>query len=343
MTSQKFLSVSTFEVRKFAVVADKGIRAELYKEATIILTLRVVPLPGQAPKLKLVHCFSAGIDHMMKFPLYTDSNVSFTTGSGVHAPQIAEHIFMVLLALTHHFPPMLSSQTASKWGGHKANGSHFKAVHDLLGNTMLILGYGAIGRQTARVAKSFGIKVLAYTADPKDTPQSRKDTRFIVEGTGDVDGTLPDEWISGLSVEERRGFLARDDIDCVVVSMPLTKSTKHFLGKEELALLGKPRRKTGMGAYIINIGRGGIIDHDALTEALKSGGIAGAALDVTEPEPLPSESELWKMSNVIITPHISGLASMNTYDRALEVLMWNLERLADGRQLVNEVSREKGY
>ena len=318
-------------------------RTELYKEATIIITLRAVPLPGQAPKLKLVHCFSAGIDHMMKSPLYTDSNVSFTTGSGVRAPQVAEHIFMVLLAMTHHFPPMLSSQAASRWGGHKASDSHFNVVHDLFGNTVLILGYGAIGRQTARVAKSFGMKVLAYTANPKNTPESRKDTKFYVQGTGDADGTLPDEWISGPSVEERRGFLARDDIDCVVISMPLTKNTKHFLGKEELALLGKPRRKTGRGAYIINIGRGGIIDHGALTEALKSGGIAGAALDVTEPEPLPSESELWKMSNVIITPHISGAGYMNNYDRALEILMWNLERLAGGRQLVNEVSREKGY
>jgi phosphoglycerate dehydrogenase-like enzyme len=280
---------------------------------------------------------------MMEFPLYTDSNVSFTTVSGIHAPQIAEHVFMVLLAMTHHFPPMLSSQAASRWGGHKASDSYFNIVHDLLGKTMLILGYGAIGRQTARVAKSFGMKVLAYTANPKNTLESRKDTKFNVEGLGDVDGALPDEWISGLSVEERRGFLARDDIDCVVISMPLTKNTKHFLGKEEFALLGKPRRKTAMGAYIINIGRGGIIDHDALTEALKSGGIVGAALDVTEPEPLPSESELWKMSNVIITPHVGGVGTISSYDRALEILMWNLERLADGRQLVNEVSREKGY
>lgn len=271
----------------------------------------------------------------------------FTTSSGIHAPQITEHVLGTLLALTHHIPQLLEWQRESRWGSHSAAGGYFGTVHDLAQKTIGILGYGAIGRQVGRVAKALGMRVLAYTASPKDTPESRRDESYIVPGTGDLEGTVPDAWFHGLDAVSRRAFLAQG-IDVLLVAVPLTPQTLGFLGKEEIEILGRPRPGTGRGAYVVNIARGPIVDHEALIEGLKKGlepglgGLAGASLDVTDPEPLPSSSELWGMKNVIVTPHVSGVGSQYM-ERCLEVLEINLKRLDAGEKLVNEVRREKGY
>jgi len=185
------------------------------------------------------------------------------------------------------------------------------------------------------------MRVLAFTATPKPTPESRRDNGYIVPHTGDAEGVLPDAWYSGLDAGSRRRFLA-EGIDVLIISVPLTDETRHFLGKEEFEILGRPRPETGTGAYVVNIARGGIVNQDALIEALKAGGLAGASLDVTEHEPLPQESELWDMENVVITPHVSGVGS-EYKERCLEVLEMNLRRMERGEKLVNVVRRERGY
>ncbi|KAF8535390.1 hypothetical protein BDD12DRAFT_855534 [Trichophaea hybrida] len=320
---------------------DVDVPLELYEKATILLTMKTLPLPEQAPNLKLVHLFSSGIDHIVHHPLYTSSHIPITTSSGIHAPQITEHIFCTLLSLTHHIPLLLSWQRQHHWGSHSTSGGYFSTIHDLCGKTLGILGYGSIGRQAGRVGKALGMKVLAYTATPKPTAEERRDRGYIVPNTGDKKGEIPDGWFSGLDAGSRRRFLG-EGIDVLVVSVPLTDETRHFLGKEEFDILSRPRPETGKGAYVVNIARGAIIDQEALVEVLKGGGLAGVSLDVTEPEPLEEESELWDMENVIITPHVSGVGS-EYKERCLEVLEMNLGRMERGEKLVNVVKRGRGY
>jgi phosphoglycerate dehydrogenase-like enzyme len=218
-------------------------------------------------------------------------------------------------------------------------------VHNLVGARLGVLGYGSIGRQVARLGSALGMAVIAYTASPRPTPDSRRDRGFIVPGTGDPTGELPVEWFSGVGREPLHAFLAAD-LDVLVVSVPLTEATRGLLGADEFAILAR------RNAFVTNISRGGILDQDALIEALRAyvadgdgdtrRGLKGAALDVTSPEPLPRESPLWDAPNCIVTPHISGLGT-EYLDRSLQVLEVNLERRERGVELINVVDRKKGY
>lgn len=193
-----------------------------------------------------------------------------------------------------------------------------------------------------------GMDVIAYTASPRTTPESKHDRGFIVPGTGDPDGSIPSAWYSGMDKESLHDFL-KQDIDLLLISVPLTKETTHFIAEPELEILGK------RNAFISNISRGQIIKQPDLLTALKTykdndpldggdggGGIRGAALDVTDPEPLPEDDPLWDAPNCIITPHISGLGSAYV-DRAFQVLEVNLDRRENGEKLINVVDRKKGY
>lgn len=180
--------------------------------------------------------------------------------------------------------------------------------------------------------------VIAYTASPKDTPEKKKDNGFIVPGTGDVDGSLPSAWYSGLDKKSLHNFLSQD-IDILLVSVPLTNDTRHFLSTEEFKKLSQNGKRP---AFVSNIARGAIIDQPALIQALQDDTLAGAALDVTDPEPLPEDSELWGLKNVIVTPHISGVGSAYT-ERAFQILEVQLDHRQKGKPLINVVNRERGY
>lgn len=180
--------------------------------------------------------------------------------------------------------------------------------------------------------------VIAYTATPKDSAESKKDHGFIVPNTGDPDGSIPSAWYSGLDKPSLHNFFSQD-IDLLLISVPLTTDTHHMLSTEEFKVLSKNGKKP---AFVTNIARGPIVDHDALLSALKDGTLAGASLDVTEPEPLPSDSELWDMDNVIITPHISGVGTSYN-DRAFQLFEQQLERRKNGEKLLNVVQRKRGY
>lgn len=181
--------------------------------------------------------------------------------------------------------------------------------------------------------------MLAYTASPRKTPESKKDRGYIVPGTGDPDGVIPSEWYSGLDKASLHTFL-KQDIDILLVSVPLTPETRHFIAAEEFEILGKKN------AFVVNIARGAILQQDDLIAAVKKpqseGGLRGAALDVTDPEPLPADSELWDLHNVAITPHVSGLGTLYA-QRSFAILERNLTNLENGDKLINEVSRRKGY
>jgi phosphoglycerate dehydrogenase-like enzyme len=198
-----------------------------------------------------------------------------------------------------------------------------------------ILGYGAIGRQCARVAKAFGMDVIVYTMREKSTPEARKDDSYNVPGTGDPDGLIPSQWYSGTGKEELNEFL-RKDIDLLVICLPLTSSTTGMIGKEQFQILSK--KKT----FISNIARGPIIDTKDFVDALESGSIKGAAVDVTDPEPLPKEHPLWKSPNIFVSPHVSWYSSGHG-QRLLGILELNLGKLSEGNSFVNLVDKDLGF
>lgn len=196
-----------------------------------------------------------------------------------------------------------------------------------------ILGYGCIGRQVARVGKAFGMQVLAFTLHERPTLESKKDDSFTEPGLGDPEGQFPSAWYHG--TEQLNDFLGAD-LDLLVITLPLTSLTRGLLSRNQFEVLSKKQ------AFVCNVGRGPIIDTDSLIEALEQGKIRGAALDVTDPEPLPEDHPLWKAPNVIITPHCSGNSS-HYYERVLKILSYNLRRLSQGLPLVNKVDRVLRY
>lgn len=323
--------------------------AEIYKDVTILFTLSALPhSPEACPNLKLIHISSAGTNHIANSSIYKDTLIPLTTSSGIHGPQIAEWVILTALAHSHRYSLLHTWQREHQWG-QSAHTKELQALRDKAGQRLGVLGYGSIGRQVARVARGMGMKVIAYTASPRTTPESKHDKGFIVPGTGDPDGSIPEAWFSGLDKASRRNFLAQD-IDHLLISVPLTKETTRFIGAEEFAILGRKKN-----AFISNISRGQIVVQSELIAALKAYkdndplhggdggcGLRGAALDVADPEPLPKDSPLWDAPNCIITPHISGLGE-SYVDRSFQVLEVNLDRRENGQEMINVVDRKRGY
>lgn len=178
--------------------------------------------------------------------------------------------------------------------------------------------------------------VHAYTLHPRPTPKSRRDDSYSPEGLGDPEGEFPSKWFSGGSKAEIHAFLD-SDLDLLVIATPLTAKTRNLIAKPEFQILSRKR------TFVTNIARGPIVNTGDLIEALNTGAIQGAALDVTDPEPLPDGHPLWSAKNVTITPHISA-ASAAYYQRLLDIFRLNLERLSQGRgELINRVNRKEGY
>lgn len=250
---------------------------------------------------------------------------------------------MMMLVSNRNYNELHDAQKEHKWGGGQNQGSAFTKLSDNLGKRVAILGYGSIGRQVARIAKAMGMDVIAYTASPRDTKERRKDDGFIVPGSGgDPDGSIPSQWFSGTDKESLHKFLAQD-IDYLVIGVPLTEKTKYMLGKEEFEVLGKHH------TYVINIARGDVLVQDELIASLElfesskgEQGIRGAAVDVTSPEPLPQDAKLWDAPNIIVTSHISGI-SKDYIGRCFQILEENVDRYMAGKRLLNVVDRARGY
>lgn len=175
--------------------------------------------------------------------------------------------------------------------------------------------------------------VYAFTLHERPTAESRKDDSFTEPGLGDPEGQFPSKWFFG--TDQLNDFLA-SNLDLLVITLPLTSLTQGMISSKQFEILSKKK------AFVSNVGRGPIIDTDALIEALKKDQIRGAALDVTDPEPLPQDHALWKFENVTITPHCSG--NSNHYnERVLKILSYNLGRLTRGEDVVNKVDRVLRY
>ncbi|KAF2739287.1 hypothetical protein EJ04DRAFT_531930 [Polyplosphaeria fusca] len=326
-----------YDLHYYETKADRGkiqLPEEVYKDVVILATLNWVPQSASlVPSLELVQFYSAGLNHLPDKSIYKDSEIPLATASGVHGPQIAEWVVMMNLVHSHDYTRFYDAQKRKEWLGFGGLN-----MRDQVGQRVGILGYGSIGRQVARVAKAMGSDVLAYTASPRHTPESRRDDGFIVPGTGDPDGSIPSKWYSGLDKESLHDFL-KQELDLLVICVPLTKDTTHLLSSDEFAVLEK---SNPLGTYVVNIARGAIIDQPVLVKALETKQIRGAALDVTDPEPLPQNDPLWTAPNVLITPHVSGSTTVYV-ERAFQILHENLRRRRDGKKFVNLVDRKRGY
>lgn len=175
--------------------------------------------------------------------------------------------------------------------------------------------------------------VHAYTLHERPTPESRREEGFTEPGLGDPAGEFPSKWYHGK--DQLHGFLA-SDLDLLVITLPQTRQTVKMIGKAEFDILSK--KKT----FLSNVGRGAVVDTDALIAALDAEQLRGAALDVTEPEPLNEDSKLWGYKNVVITPHCAG-NSNHFNERTFKILAYNIERRAKGEDVVNKVNKALGY
>ena len=277
----------------------------------------------KAPNLKWVQFLSAGADHVMKGELKARSNVLITNASGIHSTPIAEYTIGSMMAWSHGFHVTMRAQMRREW---KRNWDFMDSVDSLRGKTLGVIGYGSIGRETARIGQALGMTVLALKRNPND----RRDTGWNPPGVGDPEGTIPARWYGP---EGRKDILRESDF--ITVTLPATAATSRFIGRDEIAVM-KPN------AYIVNIGRGDVIDQNALIDALREKLIGGAGLDVFEREPLEPESALWDLENTILTPHMSG--SFKGYNSACcELFAQNLERFVASKPLMNLVDRALGY
>ncbi|MGE7603627.1 D-2-hydroxyacid dehydrogenase [Peribacillus sp. NPDC097675] len=255
--------------------------------------------------LKWIQTWSAGVNAL---PLDTleKANVQVTTANGVHAYPISETIFALLLAFTRKIDTYVKQQQKKIW-------HHAQMKEEIHNKTIGIIGVGKIGKETAKIAKAFGMTVLGIR-------HSGRSEEFV------------DEMFTQSQLED---FLPR--CDYVIVTLPLTSKTRYMFGTNEFNLM-KP------SAFFLNIGRGSIVIQHELIQALEDQQIAGAGLDVFETEPLPANSPLWQMDNVIITPHTSG--NTEFYDQRLieDIFIPNLENHLLGKKPeINLLNYKKGY
>jgi phosphoglycerate dehydrogenase-like enzyme len=295
---------------------------DILPEVEVLYTSIVLPDPEDVPKLKWVQSDYAGIDHIAGHSI-VNSEVKVTTLSGVTASVISEYVLMSILSLGHKLPLMMADKSAKEWVDE--GWRRFEPL-ELRDSTVGIVGYGSIGRQVAQACKAMGAGVLVVKRDLKNL----QDDGFRLEGTGDPEAELADR----IYPPEAIGSMS-ELCDFLVVTLPLTKDTRGLIDEKVFDRIRE-------GSYLIDVSRGGVVDHGALVEALNDGKLAGAALDVFPVEPLPSSSPLWEMESVILSPHISG-STVRYRELALELFVENMQRYLSDQPLLNKFVVERGY
>jgi phosphoglycerate dehydrogenase-like enzyme len=261
-------------------------------------------------RLRWVQAPAAGVGHILS-PELTASRIVLTSARGVRARAIAEHVMLMALALARQLPLVVQRQKEHVWALDEIEAAG--RIKTLRGRQMGIVGLGSIGSEVAGVAAAFGMRVVA----------SRRRTN----------APLPQGVAAVIPPERLPDLLASSDV--VVLAAALTPDTRLLINRESLAHV-KP------GALLINIGRGRLIDDDAVIEALRRGALGGAALDVFTREPLDPASPYWDLPNVIVTPHISG-AMEDYWTPLVGLFSENLRRFEQGEPLINVVDKTAGY
>lgn len=298
------------------------VTAVLTPETEVLYTFHTTFDPADYPALRWVQFHSAGINHVLDTPLM-GCEVAVTTASGIHAPRIGEYVLASMLTFTYRVTSMLHYQRHAEWPTDRFN---IFVGPELRGQTVGLVGYGSLGREVARLAKGLDMRVLAS----KRHPESMVDEGYCLPGIGDVAGVLPDSVYGPHRLHE----MLRQ-CDFVVLAAPLTPETHHMI--DEAALRAMPSH-----TYLVNVARGGLVDEPVLVRALREGWIAGASLDVFEEEPLPADSPLWALDNVILSPHVAG-PSPTYNERATDLFALNLGHYVAKEPLLNLVDKARGY
>lgn len=262
-----------------------------------------------AKKLRWVQSFSAGVERQLFLSgntLMRDSAIVLTNNRIVEGPELADHALAMLLTLTRQLPRFMSNQAQETW---QANNQGMRVLKD---KTAIVIGVGGAGFNIATRAWAFGMSVIGV--DPEDHPFTPIIRKYVKPDQ--LDEVLP-------------------EADVVFVSAPHTEQSHRMIGKKQFELMKQ-------GSYFIAVSRGGLYELDALVKALDSKRLAGAGVDVTDPEPLPKGHPLWKFDNAIITPHVAGRSDEDNA-RMVGSARENIKRFAAGKPLINVVDKRKGY
>jgi D-2-hydroxyacid dehydrogenase (NADP+) len=297
---------------KVVRITDNNAIAEEIRDAEVAFASSIRPEQFQAARnLRWINSPSAAV-HQFLFPELVNSDVLLTNGRHVHGPVVAEHVIALIFALAKNIPAAVRFQQKHVWG-QEISWLAGQRPRELAGATLGLVGLGSIGRAVANHAAALGMKAIAARQHPENAkPES-------------VHEVLPSSRLNEL--------LSRSDY--VVLAAPVTQSTQKMIGQQQLAEM-KP------DAFLINVGRGSLIDEPALAEALRNHKIAGAALDVFEKEPLPADSPLWDLENLLITPHTAGMTE-KLWERQYALFSENLRRYLSSQPLLALVDKQSGY
>jgi D-2-hydroxyacid dehydrogenase (NADP+) len=290
-------------------VTDKNIMEEIVDADACVCEIKPEQVRA-GKKLKWVQSYAAGMERLMP-PLSTsnelrESNIILTNNQIVEGIELADHAFAMLLFNTREIYNMVNQRQKELWQPRPYNGI------ELRGQTAVIIGVGGAGTQIAFRAWAFGMNVIGV--DPEDIPIMPIISKVV----------KPDQLNEVLP-----------QADVVFVSAPDTRESHKMMGPAQFELMKK-------GSYFICVSRGGLYDINALVKALDSKRLAGAGVDVTDPEPLPKGHPLWKFDNVVITPHVAG-RSQHDKERMVGTMKENIVRFVEGKQLINIVDKQKGY
>ncbi len=284
---------------------------ELIPPAQIAFMSEVRPNHFKAARaLEWIHSPAAGVGGML-FPALVESPVVMTNSRGISAATIAEHVLAVTLVMFRKLRIAFRAQAAREWAQDTV--LHPPPLRMISGSRMLVIGLGGIGTATAQAMAALGAHVSVVR---RATSRPKPEFVETVAGPAQLLDLLP-------------------TADVVVVAAPQTNETRGLIGRRELAAMRAD-------AILVNVSRGGLVDEAALAEALRNGTIGGAALDVFEQEPLPKDSPLWSMDNVLITPHMAGFRP-DHWDAVAELFAENLRRFDSGQELLNVVNKKAGY
>lgn len=299
------LIMDTIPGTQVTLVRHREVTPKLLQKAEVIFGWPGTVDIKAAENLRWIHLPSAGADSYTNGDIILPMQVTLTTSSGVYGMPIAEHVLAMIFSYNRNLQDYAYHKEKSLWKG-------IGTTRDFFGSTIGVIGLGDIGSEVAKRAKALGARVLAV----KRTPSA------------------PPEYVDSLySTEELDEVLLQADY--IVLALPNTAKTKAIINEDRL-------RKMKTDAFLVNIGRGALIDQEALIKALQNEWIGGVGLDVTTPEPLPENSPLWELPNVIITPHMSGISPTNDR-RKFDIFYRNLKHYVAGQQMINVVDLKEGY
>ncbi len=296
---------------------------EAWDNVRILYTSQLLPGEDQAPDLRWVQFYLAGIDNHIDHPVLQRDNLTATTLSGANAPQVAEHALSLMLALGHNLPSMFADQSRNHWPNRRLERYQ---PSELQGSIVGIIGFGSIGRHLAMLLQSFDCTVLASKRNLLDEESP---------GYGAVEDMPINKALAARLYPSKAMSAMLKECDFVVVATPLTPETKGLVSAKAFDAMKE-------SALLVDVSRGGVTNHDALLTALDKGRLAGAALDVFPEEPLPADSPLWELPNIIISPHVAGL-SPHYAQRGFALLKENLRRYLNDEELFNRVDPQRGY